>query len=316
MHRLTSLLLLLVVALAAGCTLDAGGNIPLPPGRMVEAEPGYDDPAVEEWFRAPRPHVADEVVAGDLLSVHVTLEGVTTRTLASVTRRVPPNGLLVLPRLDEALDVIGKTRQQIEAEIGTAYAKGEEYEPPYVQVDVEEAAPRNVFVSGEVQAPGRYDLGASAQMTVLQAITLAAGPTEKGDLERVRIQRFYPPRDEVVSSPPLNIKRVMETNEQRDNLTLEPGDTLVVPERDDLWVYLTGHVSKNGPIPYREGMTLSEAIAEAGGFIRFAKRTRIVITRVGAPEPINFDYDEMLDGGVEDLVLEPGDRIFVPEKWI
>lgn len=311
--------LTLAASLLAACSWnDATDAKPQPPVVIRDDAPEYDDPEAEAWFRTPRAFEPERVVAGDLVSIHASLEQ-SGRNLAGVAKRVPPNGEVRLPHLKDAVQFLDKTPQELEKEIGDLYESTEEYERPYVLVAVEEAASRDVFLIGAVEGPGRYDLGSAAQTTLLKAITLAGGPKPTADLTRVRIQRFFPARNAEVASPPLDLQQVIDDGIQDDNLVLEPGDTVMIPEQKDLFVYVTGHTTKNGPLAWREGMTLSEAVSEMGGFQRFAKRTKIVINRRkpdGSTETIAFDYDEFLDGDIEDLDLHPGDSIFVPEKWI
>ncbi len=313
--RFLRLALLFLAPIVAACATDASlrpAIAPVDDPRLAVA--AYDDPEVEAWFREPRPDVANQIVAGDTVRIRATLEGTSSLVLASVDLRVPPNGVLELPRTERTLVALKKTSQELEKEIAALYS--EDYDPPYVLVAIVESAPRHIFITGEVRVASRYDLGPAGQLTLLQALTLAGGPSDFADMSRVRVQRFFPLREEVVSSPPLDVQNVIDTGDQFDNLVLEPGDTIVIPKKAPLQIYIMGHVARVGPIPWYRGLTLVHALAEAGGFKRFAKVTKITIQRIGVPEPILFDYDEFLEGNIPDLPLEPGDRIFVPEKWI
>jgi polysaccharide export outer membrane protein len=72
-----------------------------------------------------------------------------------------------------------------------------------------------IFVSGQVRNPGAYAIGRST--TVLQAITLAGGPTEHGATTRIRIIRIVDGRKQDVKA-------------KLDDV-VKPGDTVIVPER-------------------------------------------------------------------------------------
>lgn len=72
-----------------------------------------------------------------------------------------------------------------------------------------------VFVYGQVRAPGAYPV--QKGMTVIQALSLAGGVTERGASNRVRIERM------------VNGKRRQADAELGD--PIESGDTLIVPER-------------------------------------------------------------------------------------
>jgi polysaccharide export outer membrane protein len=72
-----------------------------------------------------------------------------------------------------------------------------------------------VFVSGQVRNPGAYPIGKTT--TVLQALTLAGGVTDRGATNRVRVIR-------IVNGTREQVKIKLQD-------VLRPGDTVVVPER-------------------------------------------------------------------------------------
>ena len=81
---------------------------------------------------------------------------------------------------------------------------------------------------------------------------------------------------------------------------------------------VSGEVEAAGIKSHNDYVTVAEAIAMAGGFTRFAKRDRIIITR-RAPSGrdqfrrIPIDYDAIMDGNAAmNLVLIAGDQVFVP----
>ena len=73
----------------------------------------------------------------------------------------------------------------------------------------------SVYVLGQVKAPGGYPL--QTDTTVLQALSLAGGLTDRGAANRVKIVRNTNGRKEEIKAKP-------------DDL-VHPGDTLIVPER-------------------------------------------------------------------------------------
>lgn len=75
---------------------------------------------------------------------------------------------------------------------------------------------QSVFVFGQVKSPGAYPLQES-RMTVLQALSLAGGVTENGSTNRIKIIRM-------VKGAKVEIKVKLGD-------TLQPGDTIIVPER-------------------------------------------------------------------------------------
>lgn len=75
--------------------------------------------------------------------------------------------------------------------------------------------PTRAFVGGEVRTPGAYSI--TEKMTVLQAITLAGGLTERAAPNRIRILRLVDGRQKTIKAKLTDVVR--------------PGDTIMVPER-------------------------------------------------------------------------------------
>jgi len=90
-------------------------------------------------------------------------------------------------------------------------------------------------------------------------------------------------------------------------------------------VYLVGPVRMPGPqeIPSDEVLTLSKAILRAGGFNDYADRKHVKITRQGSSGDTDkktfvVDVAQIYDKGKteNDVPLEPGDLILIPERLI
>ncbi|MGD0730470.1 MAG: polysaccharide biosynthesis/export family protein [Terracidiphilus sp.] len=80
-------------------------------------------------------------------------------------------------------------------------------------------------------------------------------------------------------------------------------------------IYLLGEVGHKGQLPMTPGMTLLEAIADAGGLTDNANAKKIYILRNegGTHQKIPVHYKEALKGDVTlNLAMKPGDTIVVP----
>ena len=75
--------------------------------------------------------------------------------------------------------------------------------------------PTRIFVTGQVRTPGAYSI--TENTSVLQAVALAGGVTESAAINRLRIMRIVDGKQKT-----LNVKITD---------IVQPGDTLVVPER-------------------------------------------------------------------------------------
>lgn len=93
-----------------------------------------------------------------------------------------------------------------------------------------------------------------------------------------------------------------------NNLTVK----VVCPDMiRQLEFYVTGAVGKRGLYPYREGMTLREAIIQAGDLGKFANGT-IILTRNGVST--SYDLDRIKRQKQEDPLIRPRDVIEAKEK--
>lgn len=80
-------------------------------------------------------------------------------------------------------------------------------------------------------------------------------------------------------------------------------------------VSVGGDVRSPGSFGFEGGMTVIKAINRAGGFTDFGSRTRVTVTRVGG-EQITVNCEDALKNPELDVALFPGDRIYVPRKFL
>ena len=84
-------------------------------------------------------------------------------------------------------------------------------------------------------------------------------------------------------------------------------------------VYVIGSVRGPGPqeIPPDETYTVSKAIIRAGGFGDFANKRKVKLTRKNG-EAFEVDLKRVIEQGRsdEDVVLQPDDQVFVPQRLI
>lgn len=83
-------------------------------------------------------------------------------------------------------------------------------------------------------------------------------------------------------------------------------------------VKVMGQVKSPQALPYREGMTVLDAILAAGGLAEFAagNRTKLIRTENGKQEEIRLRLGNLINGGDmrQNLVLKPGDVLLVPQS--
>jgi polysaccharide biosynthesis/export protein len=110
----------------------------------------------------------------------------------------------------------------------------------------------------------------------------------------------------------------------QDNITKDlktyidnPEVTVIVDSPLSHQFNIVGQVARPGSYPLTESMTVLDAIAEAGGFRDFAKKSKVYVLRPvqgGIRVRIPFDYKKVIRGSnlQENVPLKPGDTIVVP----
>lgn len=92
-----------------------------------------------------------------------------------------------------------------------------------------------------------------------------------------------------------------------------------VSEKSRGRVYVYGSVKGQGPqeIPPDEAYTVSKAIIRAGGFGDFANKRKIKLTRKNGQD-VTIDLKRVIEEGKteEDVVVQPDDQIYVPQRLI
>jgi len=85
---------------------------------------------------------------------------------------------------------------------------------------------RKVFITGEVARPGAYPLGSTT--TVMQLIALAGGVGEFANANAISVLRVENGRTRTF---PFAYKDITRGRKMEQNITLLPGDTVVVPAK-------------------------------------------------------------------------------------
>jgi polysaccharide biosynthesis/export protein len=95
-----------------------------------------------------------------------------------------------------------------------------------------------------------------------------------------------------------------------------PQVTVIVTQINSQRVYILGEVARAGAYSLLPGMTVLQAVSDAGGFTAYANQKKIYLLRHdgGKDEKFFFNYKDVLAGRhpEQDLQLKPGDTIVVP----
>ncbi len=135
-----------------------------------------------------------------------------------------------------------------------------------------------VHVTGNVWTPGL--IGLTPGMTLSQAIRLAGGPKPDVYLGQVLVSRL------LADSTRIQLRSAFRDSAGTvtEDIPLKEDDEITVFSRSSFrplrYVALTGAVRKPGRIPYRDGMTLRDALLAADGLTEDAYLTEAEIARL------------------------------------
>ncbi len=218
--------------------------------------------------------------------------------------RVSSDGNIYLPLVDY-VRVGGLTADQAQALIQTRLADGGFVKNPHVSVFVQEYASQGASVLGEVARPGIYPV--LGQQRLFDVISAAGGFTEKAGQSITVTHRDH--LDKPVTVP---LTR-NATDSPEGNISVYPGDTIVVRKADV--VYVVGEVGRPSGFLMDSGhLTVLQAIALAGGTTRIAKLSGARILRKG-PAGISetpVELKKILEAKSPDMVMQADDILFVP----
>lgn len=95
-----------------------------------------------------------------------------------------------------------------------------------------------------------------------------------------------------------------------------PQVTVIVSQINSQRIYILGEVARPGAFALLPGMTVLQALSDAGGLTPFANSKKIYVMREqnGKRDKLLFNYKEVLDGKrpEQNVDLKPGDTIVVP----
>jgi polysaccharide biosynthesis/export protein len=133
---------------------------------------------------------------------------------------VRPDGMISLPLLND-VRAAGNTPEQLAGVLAGAAAKY--ITDADVTVVVKEIHSRKVFVLGNVGTPGMVTL--SVDMNVLQLIAVVGGLLEYADKDNIVIIRGANGQEKRLK---FNYNDVLKGKNTKQNILLQPGDTIVV----------------------------------------------------------------------------------------
>ena len=115
---------------------------------------------------------------------------------------------------------------------------------------------------------------------------------------------------------PQEIARLVRATLMKKQILKDPSVVVSIKEYNSKRVTVLGQVQKPGSFPLTPGLTLIQAISQAGGLNSIANRDRINLTRKqkeGA-KTVTLSIEAITEGRSPDIPLQAGDQIYVHER--
>lgn len=243
--------------------------------------------------------------------------------VSTTTITVDARGRISYSFLDD-IQVAGLTSSEID-ELLTRKLGGY-VRHPRVRVLVKEFNSKNATIAGEFSilrattygsraASGRISL--KGRTTLMDLIASGGGYTVDADIKNAKLIRQG-------RSYLINVYDIIERGDEAQNVIIDDGDVLNIPElpRFGERVYVMGEVNGQGIYPLKDAQDLLAAIALAGNTTRTAKEDNTLIVRgyePGKPPLVMMANLKRLFRQADlsqNIRLKDGDLVYVPAKQI
>jgi len=262
----------------------------------------------------------------DVLTVNIFAGGTNQET---IELSVSSQGTVDFPFLGK-VKASGLTISQLTDAVTKDLAR-DYFVDPQVQIRIKEHKSQKVYITGAVKNPGLYALEGGT--TLLELLAKAGGVTAerghyavllKGSISEV--QQDATKVKELAADKrgiKVDLRELLDQGLTESNVTLQAGDVVYIQPStfaaaSQYKLYVLGKVNRPGAFEYQEGLTALDVVVLAGGFAKYAAPNRTVITRRkddGSAETIKIDLNRVREGKEKDIMVKPGDRIYVPKSW-
>ena len=262
MIRAMAVICIATMAVVAGCD----PQLPSSDELAVFKNAGAVGPSVDldKVVQAKPPVGSYRVVVGDLLSVHVPFLSSQSNEASEhqgvLLRRVEADGSVTLPMVDQ-IPVAGKSVVEAEAVIAAAYYPRHIVNRPAVVVQVTEYDIRYVEITGGVVNPGRYQLRAGDELSLVSLLARSGNIVPQG-AGVIRIT----PAGQKQPLPPV-VLPVKGLNMPFTDVALKGGETIEVEKLNPQTFTVMGLVKLPGTygFPADQRINLVQALGTAGG---------------------------------------------------
>jgi len=170
---------------------------------------------------------------------------------------------------------------------------------------------KEITILGEVRTPDKYKVNLDTTLT--DALSIAKGVNK----DSADLYMAYVARNRQIL--PINLKRLLDIGDMSQNMIMEDGDIIYIPNINEKKFYVLGEVAKPGVVYYSDPVDLVEALARAGGFLTTARRSQVVVVRgdIRSPQIYEINLLSMMEGrSMERFAMQKGDIVYIPRTAI
>lgn len=189
--------------------------------------------------------------------------------------------------------------------------------PSYSQTAVPQSTPPAPIVQKSDQGADQYLIGPGDTLQVFvwrnPELTSTVPVRPDGKISTPLVEDMI-----AVGKTPTQLARDIET--VLSEYVRAPQVNIIVSQSLSVYsqVKIVGQVTRPQALPYREGMTVLDAVLAVGGLGPFAagNRSKIVRTKEGKQQELRVKLEDLVNRGdmKQNLALRPGDVLVVPES--
>lgn len=212
-------------------------------------------------------------------------------------QRVAADGTIFFPSLGR-VPVEGLSTVQIAQQLHDKL-KGQ-LKDPQIDVRVLQFRSQQVQVTGDVKNPGQLPL-TGTPIRIVDAINRAGGANPDADLQRVLVSHG----DQVTT---IDVTHILSRGDMRQNLILQNGDIVNVPDHTQNRVFVMGEVPKPQTVYMNQGrLSLADALTAAGSIDPSSANPRqiIIIRHATAPLAQTGNVQNALEDGLQKTRYAP-----------
>jgi polysaccharide export outer membrane protein len=288
--------------------IPMNATVPSTTGEAAAALPSAAPTNVTSYILGPEDQITVRVFAAD--------------DIPDKPAQIDNDGTVTLPMIGQ-VHAAGLTVEQLQANLVAAYKKY--FKDPQVTVQVNDFRSQPVSVAGNVTNPGVVQLRGNRNL--MEVIGQAGGlRADAGDSVLItrNLSQGPIPVDGAFTDPTgkysvahINIRSIMNGKDPEGNILIKPHDVITVPRAR--LIYVLGNVGRPGGyvLTENETMSLTQAIALAGGWDKMAALGSARILRAGGGatrEQIPANVKKIMENKAPDLQMQPDDILYVPNS--